>query len=109
MNTNLPNGSTRLNKEDSRPCLKDAFKDILLVIVFNRPLYDSIPDLVALYKPAFPNLLFCGSPHNAAPPDILTLEIIGGYLGYECLGRAIRQHPGYKGYFYSNDDVILKF
>ena len=98
-----------LKKEDSRPCLKEAFKDILLVIVYNYPLYDSIPDLTALYKPAFPNLLFCGPPHNTAPLDILTVEIIHGYLGYECLGRAIRQHPGYKGYFYSNDDVIFKF
>ena len=110
INTNLPNGSRQLNKEDSgRPCLKDAFKDILLVIVYNYPLYDSIPDLVALYEPAFPNLLFCGPPDNAASPDILTVKIIRGYLGYECLGRAIRQYPGYTGYFYSNDDVILKF
>ena len=109
INTNPANGSSQLNKKDSRPCLKDAFKDILLVIVFNYPLYDNIPDLVALYKPAFPNLLFCGPPHNTAPPDILTVEMIRGYLGYECLGLAIRQHPGYKGYFYSNDDVILKF
>jgi len=37
------------------------------------------------------------------------VEVMRGFLGYECLGRAIRQHPGYKGYFYSNDDVILKF
>ena len=109
INVDLPNGSSPLNRKDSRPCLKEAFQDILLVIVYNYPLYDSIPDLVALYKPAFPNLLFCGPPHNTAPPDILTVEIIHGYLGYECLGRAIKQHPGYKGYFYSNDDVILKF
>ena len=109
INVDLPNGSSPLNRKDSRPCLKEAFQDILLVIVYNYPLYDSIPDLVALYKPAFPNLLFCGPPHNTASPDILTVEIIQGYLGYECLGRAIRQHPGYKGYFYSNDDVILKF
>jgi len=72
-------------------------------------LYDSISHLVALYKPAFPNLLFCGSPHNTATPDILTVDIIKGFLGYECLGRAIRQHPGYQGYFYISDDVILKY
>ena len=109
INADLPNGSSQLNEKDSRPCLKEAFKDILLVIVYNNPLYDSIPDLIALYKPAFPNLLFCGPPHNTAPSDILTVEVNQGYLGYECLGRAIRQHPGYKGYFYSSDDVILKF
>ena len=109
INADLPNGSSQLNEKDSRPCLKEAFKDILLVIVYNYPLYDSIPHLIALYKPAFPNLLFCGPPHNTAPSDILTVEVNQGYLGYECLGRAIRQHPGYKGHLYSNDDVILKF
>ena len=104
-----PNTSHQPDKEDSRPCLKDAFKDILLVIAYNYPLYDSIPDLVALYEPAFPNLLFCGPPDDTASPDILTVDIIKGYLGYECLGKAIRQHPGYNGYFYISDDVILKY
>ena len=109
INKGLPNNSHQPNKEDSRPCLKDAFKGILLIIVFNFPLYDSIPDLVALYKPAFPNLLFCGPPDNTASPDILTVDIIKGFLGYECLSSAIRQHPGYQGYFYISDDVILKY
>ena len=109
INTVLPNNSHQHNKENFKTCLKDAFKDILLVVVFNYPFYDSIPDLVALYKPAFPHLLFCGPPDKTASPDILTVDIIDGYLGYECLGRAIRQHPGYNGYFYISDDVILKY
>jgi len=109
INSVLPNNNHQPNKEDSKPCLKDAFKDILLVIVFNYPFYDSIPDLIALYKPAFPDLLFCGPPDNTASPDILTVDIIKGFLGYECLARAIREHPGFKGYFYISDDVILKY
>ena len=104
----LENESRQLGKEDET-CLKDAFKDILLVIVFNYPFYDNIPHLIALYKPAFPHLLFCGPPHNTTRPDILTVDIIKGFLGYECLGRAMRQHPGYQGYFYISDDVILKY
>ena len=109
MNPNLTNRSCQHNKEDARPCLKDAFKDILLVIVYNYPFYDSIPHLIALYKPAFPHLLFCGPPNNTSRPGISLVDIIRGYLGYECLGKAIREHPGYKGYLYSNDDVILKY
>lgn len=109
INTVSPDKSRKLYKEVSRPCLRDAFKDILLVIVYNYPFYDSIPYLKALYKPAFPNLLFCGSPDDTAPPGILTVDVINGYLGYECLGRAIREHPGYEGYFYISDDVILNF
>ena len=90
-------------------CLKNAFKDLLLIVVYNYPFYDSIPHLVVLYKPAFPHLLFCGPPDNTEHSDILTVEIIRGFLGYECLGRAIRKYPGYKGYFYISDDVLLKY
>ncbi|XP_078384463.1 uncharacterized protein LOC144666900 isoform X1 [Oculina patagonica] len=109
INTVLPNRSRQPNKTASKPCLKNAFKDILLVIVYNYPFYDSIPHLVALYKPAFPNLLFCGPPDEVVHPDILTINIIKGRLGYECLGRAIQEHPGHEGYFYISDDVILKY
>ena len=107
--TGSRNNSHQSKKDASTPCLKDAFRDILLVIVYNYPMYGTIPDLVALYKPAFPHLLFCGPPHNTASPDILTIDIIKGFLGYECLGRAIREHPGYNGYFYISDDVVLKY
>ncbi|XP_078384465.1 uncharacterized protein LOC144666900 isoform X3 [Oculina patagonica] len=107
--TVLPNKNRPPSKIASKPCLKDAFKDILLVIFYNYPFYDSIPHLVALYKPAFPNLLFCGPPGATAQPDIPTVDKIKDFLGYECLGRAIREHPGYAGYFFISDDVILKY
>ena len=105
----LPKESRQLHKENDCLCLKNAFKEILLVIVYNYPFYDSMPHLAALYRPAFPHLLFCGPPHNTARSGILTVEIYKGFLGYECLGRAIREHPGYKGYFYISDDVILNY
>ena len=37
------------------------------------------------------------------------VDIKKGFLGYECLGRVIREHPGYEGYFCISDDVILKY
>lgn len=89
-------------------CLKHTFSKILLVIVYNYPHFDSIPLLTALYKPAFPHLLFCGPPSNSTH-RVLEVDILRGILGYECLGRAIRKHPEYQGYFYINDDVILNF
>jgi len=110
INTGLPNGSRQIITErNTSSCVKEAFKDFLLVIVYNYPFYDSIPHLEALYKPAFPHLLFCGPPHNTTASGILMVDIIKGFLGYECLGRAIREHPGYEGYFYISDDVILKY
>ena len=92
----------------SSSCLKNAFKGILLVIVYNYPHFDSVPLLTSLYKPAFPHLLFCGPPSNSSY-QVMEVDIRRGILGYECLGRAIRKHPGYQGYFYINDDVILNF
>ena len=100
---------TTSKKATNSSCLKNAFKDFLLVVVYNYPFYDSIPHLIALYKPAFPHLLFCGPSDGTERSDILTVNIIRGYLGYECLGRSIRKYPGYNGYFYISDDVILKY
>ena len=109
LNTRSPNDSQQLKRENEKPCLRNAFKDILLVVVYNYPFYDSMPHLSALYRPAFPHLLFCGPSHNTTRPGILTVDIYRGVLGYECLGRAIREHPGYRGYFYISDDVILNY
>lgn len=109
INRLIPNESRQPNKESTSPCLKDAFKGILLVVVYNYPYFDSIPHLAALYKPAFPQVIFCGPPHNSSRPGILSVDVYRGILGYECLGRAIREHPGYKGYFYISDDVILNY
>ena len=78
-------------------------------IAYNYPFYNSIPHLEVLYRPAFPHLLFCGPPFNSTRPGILIVDIIKGFLGYECLGRATRENTGYKGYFYIRDDVILKY
>lgn len=92
----------------SLPCLRDAFKDILLVIVYNYPYYNSIKHFKDFYKPAFPNIVFCGPP-DGKKSHVITVDVFRGVLGYECLGKAIRQHPGYEGYFYINDDVILNY
>ncbi|KAK3744385.1 hypothetical protein QZH41_002697 [Actinostola sp. cb2023] len=93
----------------SLPCLRNAFKDILLVIVYNYPYYNSIKHFKDFYKPAFPNMVFCGPLDRSAGSSVMTVDIYRGVLGYECLGKAMRQHPGYEGYFYINDDVILNY
>ena len=102
-----PNSNYLLRTEGDDLCLKDAFNDLLIVVVYNYPFYYSIPHLSGLYRPSFPHLLFCGPPDNTT--GILTININRGILGYECLGRAIREHPGYRGYFYISDDVILNY
>jgi len=110
INKALPNENRQIiTTANVSSCVKEAFKDFLLVIVYNYPFYDSIPHLEALYKPAFPHLLFCGPPHNTTRPGIVMVDIVKGFLGYECLDKIIREYPGYEGYFYISDDVILKY
>ncbi|EDO30587.1 predicted protein [Nematostella vectensis] len=90
------------------PCLRDVFSDVLLLIVFNYPYYESIKLFKSFYQPVFPHIIFCGPP-DSSNKHVMNVEIFRGVLGYECLGRAIREHPGYAGYLYINDDVILNY
>ena len=39
-----------VHNDSKSSCLRDAFSDIVLVIVYHYPLYSSIPTLTALYK-----------------------------------------------------------
>lgn len=103
------NSSHTTVRQKPLPCLRNAFKDILLVIVYNYPYYKSIKHFKDLYKPVFPSMVFCGPPDKTAGDSVMSVNIYRGVLGYECLGRAIRQHPGFQGYFYINDDVILNY
>ena len=61
-----------------------------------------------LYQGAFPNIIICG-PEKSDKFDVLVVEIEKGFWGYECLGRAARENPGYRGYLYINDDMIVNW
>lgn len=89
-------------------CMRNAFSSVLLVVVFNYPFYDSIPLLERFYKPAFPSIMYCG-PTVSEKFKVVPVEINKGYYGYECMGVAIRRYPGYKGYLYVNDDMIVNY
>lgn len=100
-------------KQQGRNCFRDYFKDILLVIVYNHPLYDSIDKLRQFYEPVFPKIFFCGPKSiNETRNNLTQLDINRGIFGYKCLAEAIRQNHmsgGFNGYFYINDDVILNY
>ncbi|PFX22954.1 hypothetical protein AWC38_SpisGene12501 [Stylophora pistillata] len=89
-------------------CLRNAFSDIVLVIVYNYPFYSSIPLLSALYKNAFPTIMFCG-PKKSRKHNVEALEIHRGYFSYRCMSRAIEKHPGRTGYLLISDDVLLNY
>ena len=79
------------------------------MIVFNFPHYSNIPHLTALYKNAFPTIMFCGSEKAIGEHTVEAADIQDGYFGYICVSRAIQKHPGYSGYLLISDDVILNY
>lgn len=94
-----------------------VFNDILLIIIFNRYHFDVIPVLELMYRPNFPNILYCGEflPEKQnislgniqysfyAVPDMG----VYGHYGYECMAGAIQMGYNVSGYFLINDDVRL--
>ena len=90
-------------------CLRNAFSDIVLVIVYNFPLYSSIPTLSGLYKNAFPTIMFCGAKESKEHNVEWVGHIFRGYFGYACMSRAMEKYPAYEGYLLIGDDVILNY
>lgn len=91
----------------------NSLSDVLLAINFNHPHYSNIPILLSLYKHVFPHYVFCGperDPSNryniivVAHPDMQR-----GFYGYQCLAYAIKEQPGFAGYLYINDDMIINW
>ncbi|KAJ7343689.1 hypothetical protein OS493_040500 [Desmophyllum pertusum] len=109
INTVLPTESRPLNKENASPCLKDAFKDILLVLFTIIPLYDSY--LISLLCISPRSLICCSAVRHTIQLVQASSRSIStkAFWDTSVLVRAIREHPGYKGYFHISDDVILNY
>lgn len=89
-------------------CQGGIFNDTLLVIVYHYPFYDSIPTLTKFYNLTFKKVVICGPVKSASYP-VITVQLKAGHYAYECLGQAIRENPGYGGYMYINDDMIVNW
>lgn len=102
------NSSIQEQNSRAEKCFRDRFSKILLVIIYNHPLYDSVHLLREFYEPAFPNIYFCGEIGNETL-GVHAAAINKGIYGYKCLSDAIRKNQGYTGYLYINDDVIVNY
>jgi hypothetical protein len=90
-------------------CLKNYFQDVLLVVVYHYAFYTTVPFVLSQYEPAFPHIVVCG-PKPSTDLEILVVDIgQGGYYCYECLGQAIRSYPGFRGYLFVNDDMVVNW
>lgn len=96
--------STHLSR--SRCSKLSNLRKVLLAINYNTPFYASIPILKQYYGDVFGKVIFCGGSENA---DVINFDEHRGYFGYDCLVRAIQRYPGFDGYFYINDDVLVNW
>jgi hypothetical protein len=87
-------------KITQRKCLKNIYKDFVLVISFSEPYYKDNDLVRKLYKDVFGRVVICGAEPDAHSgrfvPDI-ELEIDRGLYGYGCMGKAMEKYPQYSG------------
>ena len=95
------------------------FDDILLLITFNYPgYYDNIRYLEAAYRPAFANIVYCGSNRinfQAATNftsymqgiSFIEADVSCGCMIYSCMLEAMRAGYNVTGYLHISDDVLI--
>ena len=93
--------------------VRKELSDILLAINFNHPYYSNIPILQKLYNHVFPHQVYCG-PIKDPKKKYRIIEVAHpimqrGFYGYHCLALAMKARPGFTGYLYVNDDMIINW
>ena len=84
------------------------FKDMLLVVNLNHPIYDAIEPFLAIYKPYFPNIAIYGPEVPSNMADLVTeIPYDAGHASYRSLVLAMEKYPDYAGYLFTNDDGVL--
>jgi hypothetical protein len=91
---------------DKATDLKEHFNDVLLIINYNHPFYQSIDFLKKIYGIAFDHIVFYGEKPNAR---VHTINHHFGWYGYRTLADAMERYPDFRGYLYTNDDCFLNF
>ena len=97
------------------------FNEVLLVVTFNKPHYEAIPYLETLYRPFFPNMLYCGpiSIDASRYPGLNNFRFsfisygqspkghVPGAFNYKCMETALRLDYAVDGYLSAADDLLL--
>ena len=91
-------------------------RDILLLVVFNFPLYQNIEVIEYIYARHFAHVLYCGEKHETfenfnryftKPISYIESRHYHGFLGYDCMIQAMRMGYNVNGYLHMGDDVLL--
>jgi hypothetical protein len=97
---------------------RNVYKDALLIVVFTNQHYDLIPTLEVLYRSAFPNILYCGHPHESVEiflrkyqsVEHRSFSFLPTYTRatYECVLGAMEMNYEVKGYMVVTDETLMK-
>ncbi|ELU15610.1 hypothetical protein CAPTEDRAFT_201273 [Capitella teleta] len=107
------------NIDFARPLVQ--YSEILLLVIFNGPVYAALPYVEALYRSFFPNIVYCGPghPNYNILQNLKQLKIsfisyhkspkghVKGAFNYECLSIAIKMNYNVQGYLTIADDMVL--
>ncbi|HEX2579777.1 MAG TPA: hypothetical protein VHK67_05190 [Rhabdochlamydiaceae bacterium] len=115
-------GYTENKKTHNIKEFQDYFKNVLLVVYYANPHFETIDFLKELYSPVFKNIVFYGDRTQHVDSGEADHEYEDGYYGrYRIvytrngyyLSRWIKDvminYPGYAGYLFMQDDVLLQF
>ena len=84
---------------------------VLVVVIFNSPLYDHVPFLRKLYEPFFFRVVFYGM-KESVDFNVRAAKELPGYLGayqHYVISQATVEFPGYDGYMWIADDLMFNF
>ncbi|ESO87876.1 hypothetical protein LOTGIDRAFT_62788, partial [Lottia gigantea] len=93
-----------------------TYPNILLIIVFNFPIYDNIPYLQLMYGVKFSHIVYCGNSLEAYlksskklrfSVSFLEVDVHRGYFFEKCLSVAMKMNHKVKGYLLIGDDTLL--
>ena len=86
--------------------LETKFQDVLLVVHYNHPHYQSIPFIKEIYSAIFPNIVFYG---EATYPEVNVVRTVTGFYFTPVVSHALKNYPGYRGYIFLQDDCLMNF
>ncbi len=96
--------SPLLGKENFPPIDRHKFDNVLLIVNFNHPYYESIPFIRFLYQPLFPHIVFYGEKPD---PEVQTVDLYFGVYSIRTLADALSRFPQYEGYLFLQDDCMM--
>eukprot|EP00117_Sycon_ciliatum_P041539 scpid42878/ scgid30364/ len=83
-------------------------KRVLLIIIFNFPYFDNIPLIKQLYGKAFSKLVFYADVGDSAM-GVHQSNVQEGFYQHRTIAQAMHEYPGYDGYMWIADDVMLNY